>query len=78
MFVLAGIETPRTALANGMLELLRNRAAWRRLQQRPELLPGAIEEILRWTSPVGHILRVATAGSELRGRRIKAGDKVVV
>src|ERR1700747_1857375 len=62
MFVLAGIETTRTALADGMLQMLRNEDERRKLQERPELLPGAVEEILRWTSPVGHILRVATAG----------------
>jgi cytochrome P450 len=47
MFVLAGIETTRTALADGMLEVLRNSAQRRKLQERPELLPSAIEEILR-------------------------------
>jgi len=78
MFVLAGIETTRTGLADGMLELLRNPAQRRKLQQRPDLLPSATEEILRWTSPVGHILRVATADTEIRGRRIRGGDKVVV
>ncbi len=78
MFVLAGIETTRTALADGMLELLRNTGERRKLQDRPELMAGAIEEILRWTSPVGHILRVASADTEIRGRRIHAGDKVVV
>jgi cytochrome P450 len=78
MFVLAGIETTRTALADGMLQVLRNHAQRRKLQERPELLPGAIEEILRWTSPVGHILRVATIDTEIRGRTIHAGDKVVV
>jgi cholest-4-en-3-one 26-monooxygenase len=78
MFVLAGIETTRTALADGMLEVLRNPAERRKLQERPELLPSAIEEILRWTSPVGHILRVATADTEIRGRTIRGGDKVVV
>jgi cytochrome P450 len=78
MFVLAGIETTRTGLADGMLELLRSPEPRRELREHPELLPGAIEEILRWTSPVGHILRVATTDSEIRGRRIRGGDKVVV
>jgi cytochrome P450 len=78
MFVLAGIETTRTALADGMLELLRNHAERRKLQEHRELLPSAIEEILRWTSPVGHILRVATVDAEIRGRPIHAGDKVVI
>ncbi len=78
MFVLAGIETTRTGLADGMLEVLRNPEQRRRLRDHPELLPSAIEEILRWTSPVGHILRVATVDTEIRGRRIRSGDKVVV
>ncbi len=78
MFVLAGIETTRTALGDGMLEVLRNPAERRKLQERPELLSGAIEEILRWTSPVGHILRVATVDTEIRGRKISSGDKVLV
>ena len=78
MFVLAGIETTRTALADGMLELLRNGAARRKLQESPQLLPSAIEEILRWTSPVGHILRVATVDAKIRGHTVHAGDKVVV
>jgi cytochrome P450 len=78
MFVLAGIETTRTGLADGMLELLRNPEQRRRLRDHPELLPSAIEEILRWTSPVGHILRIATVDTEIRGRRIRSGDKVVV
>ncbi len=78
MFVLAGIETTRTGLADGMLELLRNPEQRRRLREHPELLPTAIEEILRWTSPVGHILRVATVDTEIRGKRIRSGDKVVV
>jgi cytochrome P450 len=78
MFVLAGIETTRTALADGMFQLLRDGAQRRKLAGHPELLPGAIEEILRWTSPVGHILRVATADTEIRGRRVRTGDKVVV
>jgi cholest-4-en-3-one 26-monooxygenase len=78
MFVLAGIETTRTALADGMLEVLRNPAQRRKLQSNSDLMPGAIEEILRWTSPVGHILRVATADIEIRGQAIRSGDKVVV
>jgi cholest-4-en-3-one 26-monooxygenase len=78
MFVLAGIETTRTGLADGMLELLRNPEQHQRLLDHPKMLPSAIEEILRWTSPVGHILRVASADTEIRGRQIRSGDKVVV
>ena len=44
---------------------------------RPELIPNATEEILRWATPVLHFRRTATRDVELRGQQIKAGDKVV-
>ena len=49
-----------------------------RLQAEPGLLPGAVEEFLRWASPVYHFRRTATRDTELRGQRIRAGDKVVL
>jgi cytochrome P450 len=48
------------------------------LQERPELIPTAVEEMLRWASPVYHFRRTATRDVEVRGQRIAAGDKVVM
>jgi cytochrome P450 len=49
-----------------------------RLRADPALMPTAVEEILRWSTPVLHFRRTATRDVELRGTRIGAGDKVVV
>jgi cytochrome P450 len=79
LLVVAGNETTRQAIAHGMLALIENREEWERLAADPTLswTTGA-DEILRWSSPVLHFRRTATQDIELRGRRIRAGDKVVV
>jgi len=79
LLVVAGNETTRQAIAHGMKALIEHRDQWRRLEEEPELLwrTGA-DEILRWATPVLHFRRTATRDVELRGTRIRAGDKVVV
>ncbi|MBR7838727.1 cytochrome P450 [Actinospica durhamensis] len=78
LLVVAGNETTRHTITHSMLALLRNPDQLALLQQRPELIPTAVEEMLRWASPVYHFRRTATRDVELRGRRIRAGDKVVM
>jgi cytochrome P450 len=78
LLVVAGNETTRHTISHGMLALLRNPAQLARLQHDPSLIPGAVEEILRWASPVYHFRRTATRDVDLRGQRIRAGDKVVM
>jgi cytochrome P450 len=78
LLILAGNETTRSAIAGGMLAFLEYHEEWERLQAQPELLPTAVEEILRWTSPVMHMARVAARDVEVRGQQIKAGEKVVL
>ncbi len=77
-FVIGGFETTRNAISGGMLEFIRNPQAWRRLMSQPALIPTAVEEVLRWTSPVTSLARAATRDLELRGRKIRAGQRVVV
>jgi cytochrome P450 len=77
LLVVAGNETTRQAIAHGMLALMEHRDQWARLRQEERLMPTAVEEILRWATPVLHFRRTATRDVELRGRRIRAGDKVV-
>lgn len=76
LLIAAGNDTTRNALAGGVAVLLDHPDAVRRLCDDPSLLPAAIEEILRWTSPVGSFLRTATEDYELAGQRIRAGDTV--
>ena len=78
LLVVAGNETTRQSIAHGMLALIEHPAAMQRLRDEPALLGVAVEEIMRWSSPVMHFRRTATVDTELRGVPIKAGDKVVV
>ena len=79
LLVIAGNETTRQAIAHGMLALMEHPAEWARMRGDPALAwEHGADEILRWSSPVLHFRRTATADVELRGRTIRAGDKVVV
>ena len=78
MFVLGGLETTRNAISGGVLELIRNPDQFKRLAENPSLMPTAIEEILRWTSPITHIMRTATRDFEWRGKKIRDDDWVVI
>jgi cytochrome P450 len=74
----AGGDTTRNLVAGGMDALFSRPDERARLTADPGLLPTAIEEMLRWTSPVIYMRRTATADTELGGRRIEAGQKVVM
>ncbi|GAA2802242.1 cytochrome P450 [Mycolicibacterium pallens] len=74
----AGAETTRNAVAGGLLALAQHPDQRARLGDDPELLPTAVEEIIRWTSPSPSKRRTATRDTELGGCAIRAGDKVLV
>lgn len=74
----AGHDTTSYALTGGMLALLRNPDQMQRLRDDPSLLPVAIEEILRWTTPVKHFCRTATADTEVAGKAIRKGDVLLL
>ncbi|MGI9117916.1 MAG: cytochrome P450 [Gaiellales bacterium] len=78
ILILAGNETTRTTLTHGMKAFIDNPDQWELLRERPELMDGAVEEIIRWATPVLYMRRTATEDTELRGQRIAAGDKVVM
>jgi cytochrome P450 len=78
LLVIAGNETTRHAISNAMLGLLNQPAQLLRLQRDPALIGPAVEELLRWASPVYHFRRTATRDVEMHGKTIRAGDKVVM
>jgi cholest-4-en-3-one 26-monooxygenase len=78
LLVEAGNETTRNAISGGLLAFCEHPEEWTRLQTRPELLTDAVEEILRWVSPISHFTRVATEDCELGGVRISAGDQLAL
>ncbi len=78
LLVEAGNQTTRDAIAGGMQAFCEHPDQWERLRADPDLLPGAVEEILRWVSPISHFVRTATEDYELHGQKIRAGDKVAL
>jgi cytochrome P450 len=72
----AGQETTTSLIGNGVLALLRNGDQLRRLQQNPALINTAVEELLRYDSPIQRQLRLATEDFELSGHRIRKGEIV--
>jgi cytochrome P450 len=71
----AGHETTRTAMSGGLLALLQNRDQLAKLKTGDEdLLKLAVEEMIRWSTPVAQFCRTATRDYELRGKTIKTGD----
>lgn len=78
LLVVAGNETTRNAIAGGLAALSAHPGERQRLLDDPTLLDTAVEEILRWVSPVMQFRRTATADTEIAGRPIRAGEKVVV
>jgi cholest-4-en-3-one 26-monooxygenase len=76
LLVVAGNETTRNAMTGGMLAFLEHPGEWEKLRRDPGLLDGAVEEIVRWTTPVIQFARTATRDYELRGTTIRAGQSV--
>jgi pimeloyl-[acyl-carrier protein] synthase len=78
LLLLAGHETTTNLIGNGTLALLRAPGQWERLRSEPELLPRAVEELLRFDGPVQATIRVAGEDVELDGHRIVEGSLVLL
>ncbi len=74
----AGHDTTSAAIAGGMLSLLQNPDQLKRLQDDMSLLPTAVDEMIRWVSPVTHFMRTATEDYTIRDTTIKAGESVLL
>ena len=77
LLVVAGNETTRNAVS-GAVVALHEHDRWRWLGEHPEHLATAVEELLRYVSPVQHFRRTATRGHVLGDQHVRAGDKVVI
>jgi cytochrome P450 len=76
LLVVAGNETTRNAASGGLLALIEHPGELDRLRREPGLVPTAVEEIVRWTSPVIQFCRTPMEDLELRGQRIRARDSL--
>ena len=77
LLVVAGNETTRHTISHTMINLIKHPEQLRMLQENPELIPWAVEEFLRFASPVYHFRRTVTKDVELHGQTIKSGEKIV-
>ncbi|MGB9303579.1 MAG: cytochrome P450 [Mycobacterium sp.] len=78
LLLVAGNETTRNLIALGTQALIEHPDQCQLLIDDHSLIPGAVEEMLRWNSPVVHMARTATADVEIRGQLIRAGEVVVM
>ncbi|BBZ30483.1 cytochrome P450 [Mycolicibacterium madagascariense] len=78
LILIGGDETTRHTLSGGTEQLLRHRDQWDALVANADLLPGAIEEMLRWTSPVKNMCRTLTADTTFHGTELREGEKLML
>jgi cytochrome P450 len=76
LLVVAGNETTRNAMTGGMLAMIENPSEWEKVRRDPSLVDSAVEEIVRWTTPVIQFARTATCDYRLRGKTIREGESV--
>ena len=78
LLLVAGNETTRNAISGGMLALMENPEQLALLRRRPELIDSAVEEILRWVSPLICFRRTVVSDTRLREQPIAAGERVLM
>jgi cytochrome P450 len=76
--LVAGNETTRNLISGGLVALSERPDQWAALRADRALIPGAVEELLRWTTPVISFMRTATAPATIRGQAVAEGDPVLL
>ena len=78
LLISGGAETTRTVIARALAAFCDHPDQWEAVAADPSLVPGAVEEMVRWVSPLNNFFRTATAATEVRGTPIAAGDRVIL
>ena len=78
LLIVGGNDTTRNSLTGGVVALNENPDQYQKLRDDPGLIASMVPEIIRWQTPLAHMRRTALADTELRGKKIKKGDKVVM
>lgn len=78
LILIGGDETTRHVISGGMEALIRHPGERARLAADPSAIPRAVEEMLRWVSPIANMNRTATCDTELAGRSVRKGDRLLL
>jgi len=78
LLIVGGNDTTRNSISGGVLALNENPREYQKLRDDPALIPNMVSEMIRWQTPLAHMRRTATCDTELGGKAIRAGDKVVM
>jgi cytochrome P450 family 142 subfamily A polypeptide 1 len=78
LILVGGDETTRHTISGGTEQLIRHPEQWDLLQNNPDLVPLAIEEMLRWTSPLKNMARTITADTDFHGTQLRKGEKILL
>ncbi len=78
LILIGGDETTRHVMTSGLLALIQNPAEQAKLVRDPSLIPSAVEEMLRWVSPIQNMNRTAARDSELGGQKIREGERLLL
>ncbi len=78
LLIVGGNDTTRNSMSGGLNALMNNPEQFAKLRANPDLIASLVPEIIRWTTPLAHMRRTATADAELAGKQIKKGDRVVM
>ena len=78
LLIVGGNDTTRNSISGGVLALNQNPDQYQKLRDHRELIPNMVAEIIRWQTPLAHMRRTTLSDTELGGKQIKKGDKVVM
>jgi len=78
LMISGGAETTRTSIARGIIAFCEHPDQWEAMADDPSLVPGAVEEVLRWVTPLNNFFRVAACDTKIGAQEVRAGDKVIL
>jgi cytochrome P450 family 142 subfamily A polypeptide 1 len=78
LFISGGAETTRTAISHGLRAFVDHPDQWEAMAEDPSLVPGAVEEVLRWVTPLNNMFRRAAADDHIGDQPVRRGDRIIL